>query len=190
MDRTANGSPPFPHGEMILAHMSIQHWAGGEAQRPTTAGAEQTRGHTHHGASNPIDSPAACSWMTCLDPTAHQVVRENFEKKCSFVGVEIRGGDLADSKTVLELRNERLDPCAVVIKIGELVEVPRRVVRHVHLHRPIEIIPQACLSAAVALGRTDGKDAVVPFRPIVFADETPWPHYSAKGEVAASSKWH
>jgi transposase len=26
--------------------------------------------------------------------------------------------------------------------------------------------------------------------PLVFADETPWPHYSAKGEIAAASKWH
>lgn len=26
--------------------------------------------------------------------------------------------------------------------------------------------------------------------PLVFADETRWPHYSSKGEIAAASKWH
>ena len=93
-------------------------------------------------------------------PAAHQVVGEQLEQERRFFRVEVGGRGLADAESVLELGDERLDACAVVVKARELVEVAVPIARDVDVDRVVEVVPQS-RSATLQAGATDGGRGVL-----------------------------
>src|ERR1700734_2695349 len=98
-------------------------------------------------------------WGGPSDKAAREVVREQLQQEDGVIGAKVLAGDLSDSPSGLELTDRRFDFCAAVVFEGEVLGVPRPVVRDEGLDRVVEVGPKLDLLAVVTLAGAHRDDA-------------------------------